>query len=108
MCDPVEDLAYPVDESFRLLGRRWGPEIIAQMSRGMTRYSQLQKVLPGISPRTLSVRISEFQKAGLIFKAGDGQTRVRYALTKKGKEFVKELDSVAAFSIKWHGAAEDM
>jgi DNA-binding HxlR family transcriptional regulator len=104
MCDPVDDLAYPVDESFRLLGRRWGPEIITQVSRGMTRYSQLQKVLPGISPRTLSVRILEFRKAGLISKTGN-EVRVSYALTRKGKEFVKELDSVAAFSIRWHGVA---
>jgi DNA-binding HxlR family transcriptional regulator len=102
MCDPLDDLSYPVDEAFRLLGRRWGPEILTQLSHGMTRYSQLQKVLPGMSPRTLSVRISELQKAGLISKKDDGRARVSYVLTSKGKEFMKALDSIATFSIRWH------
>jgi DNA-binding HxlR family transcriptional regulator len=69
----------------------------------MARYSQLQRVLPGISPRTLSVRISEFQKAGLISKTSRSQARVSYELTRKGREFVKALDSVGTFSMRWHG-----
>jgi len=103
MCDPLDDLSYPVDEAFRLLGRRWGPEILTQMSRGMARYSQLEKALPGMSPRTLSARISEFERAGLIVRTPKDRVRVSYVLTRKGREFMKELDSMATFSIRWHG-----
>ena len=103
MCDPLGDLSYPVDYAFRLLGRRWGPEILIHLSQGMTRYSQLQRALPGMSPRTLSVRILELQSAGVISKTGRDGARVSYELTRKGREFVKALDSIAAFSIRWHG-----
>jgi DNA-binding HxlR family transcriptional regulator len=102
MCDPLDDLSYPVDDAFRLLGRRWGPEVLTQMSRGMSRYSQLHKALPGMSPRTLSVRISELEKAGLISKTPKEKVRVSYLLTPKGREFMKALDSIATFSIRWH------
>lgn len=102
MCSPYDDLSYPVDAAFRLLGRRWGPEVLIQMVRGTSRYSQLQRALPGVSPRTLSVRISEFRRAGIIAKKHSHHIGTAYELTSKGKEFAKMLDSIASFTIRWH------
>jgi DNA-binding HxlR family transcriptional regulator len=94
-----------VDVAFRLLGRRWGPEVLVLIAEGAKRYGELLRALPGISPRTLSLRVSEFQRAEIISKTANGRERVTYKLTRKGRELVKELESIADFSIRWHKAS---
>lgn len=103
MCDPYDSLSCPVDASFRLLGRRWAPEVLLQIMGGTVRYSQLQRALPGISPRTLSVRISELEEVGVISKLHRNHVECVYELTEKGTEVKKIIQSIASFSIHWHG-----
>jgi DNA-binding HxlR family transcriptional regulator len=102
MCDPYESLSYPIDPTFTVLGRRWAPQVLFQIIGGTVRYSQLQRALPGISPRTLSVRVSEFESAGVISKNRKNGTECIYALTDKGLEVKDVLDSIASLSIRWH------
>lgn len=102
MCGPYESLSYPVDTSFRLLGRRWAPEIMISLMRGTSRYSELARALPGMSTRTLSLRISELQEAGVIAKTRSNRVGVSYELTEKGRAFMELLESIAKFTIDWH------
>jgi DNA-binding HxlR family transcriptional regulator len=101
MCDPYESLAVPIDSSFRMLGRRWAPEVLIQIISGTARYSQLQRALPGISPRTLSARVSEWETAGVISKTRRN-TECVYSLTDKGHELEGVLSSIASVSMRWH------
>jgi DNA-binding HxlR family transcriptional regulator len=102
MCDLFDSLGYPFDPAFRLLGRRWGPEILFEIIGGTARYSQLQRALPGISPRTLSVRISELEQAGVIARSRKNGTECVYSLTEKGMDVRKVLSSIADLTIRWH------
>jgi DNA-binding HxlR family transcriptional regulator len=102
MCDPSESQAYPFDPTFRVLGRRWAPEILFEIMNGTARYSQLQRALPGISPRTLSVRIMELQAAGVIAKTPRNANKCVYSLTKKGLDVRQVLSSIANFTVRWH------
>ncbi|HEX4920036.1 MAG TPA: helix-turn-helix domain-containing protein, partial [Candidatus Bathyarchaeia archaeon] len=102
MCDPSESLAYPFDSTFRILGRRWAPEVLFEIMNGTVRYSQLQRVLPGISPRTLSVRITELEAAGVIIKTRHNANGCVYSLTKKGRDARQVLASIANFTVRWH------
>jgi DNA-binding HxlR family transcriptional regulator len=103
MCDPYESLSYPIDPIFKLLGRRRAPEVLFQIMGGTVRYSQLQRALPGISPRTLSARISDIEKAGVISKTQKSHAGCVYALTNKGMEVKEVLSSIASLSIRWRG-----
>ena len=102
MCDPYESLAFPIDPTFRMLGRRWAPEVLFQIISGTARYSQLQRALPGISPRTLSARVSEWETAGIISKNRRNHAECVYTLTDKGHELEDVLSSIASLSIRWH------
>jgi DNA-binding HxlR family transcriptional regulator len=102
MCDPYESLVYSFDPAFKLLGRRWATEILFQIIGGRVRYSQLQRALPGISPRTLSVRVSEMEETGVITKGRRNNVECVYALTEKGYEIKEVLDRIATLSIQWH------
>jgi DNA-binding HxlR family transcriptional regulator len=97
-------MSYPIYLAFKLFGRRWYPEVILEITRGATRYSELEKALPRISPRTLSARISELQKIGVIIPRHGERNTINYELTDKGKDLISLFDSIAAFSLRWHGA----
>jgi len=101
MCDPHETLSHPIDPTFRMLGRRWAPEVLFEIIGGTVRYSQLQRALPGISPRTLSARISEWENAGVIAKNRRNPSECIYDLTDKGREMKDVLSSIAMISIRW-------
>ncbi len=102
MCDPMESLAYPFDSAFRVLGRRWAPEVLFEITNGTVRYSQLQKALPGISPRTLSVRIAELEAAGVITRTRRNGIECVYSLTEKGLDVRQVLGTIARLSVRWH------
>jgi DNA-binding HxlR family transcriptional regulator len=103
MCDPYETLNCPVDPAFKLLGRRWCPEVLLEINNGYTRFSQLQRILPSMSPRTLSLRISELETAGVIWKKNGEKNIVNYGLTQKGEEMLMIFKSIAEFSFRWYG-----
>jgi DNA-binding HxlR family transcriptional regulator len=79
-----------------------GTEILFEIIGGASRYSQLQRALPGISPRTLSVRIAELEQAGVIARSRRKGTECVYSLTKKGMDVRQVLSSIADLTIRWH------
>jgi DNA-binding HxlR family transcriptional regulator len=49
MCDPYETFSHPVDPAIEILVRRWGSELLLELDRGVTRYGEMFRALPGIS-----------------------------------------------------------
>jgi DNA-binding HxlR family transcriptional regulator len=59
--------------------------------------------LKGISPKTLSERLKELQRFGVINKEAFAEIppRVQYSLTSKGKELVGTFKNLDNFMNKW-------
>lgn len=55
---------------------------------GTLRFSQLQKSMKGISPKTLSLRLKELEDNGLLERKvyAEVPPRVEYSLTEKGSD----------------------
>ena len=55
---------------------------------GTLRFSDLQKSMDGISPKTLSLRLKELEAQGIITRKvyPEVPPRVEYTLTDKGKQ----------------------
>jgi DNA-binding HxlR family transcriptional regulator len=105
MCDHIEFLHYPIDDSFKLFGKEWAGPILMELFRGTDRFNTLLKALPGINPRTLSTRLDDLEKVGLAVRVTrDSSTRrIRYQLTSKGEDMRHLLRDVASFSLRWFG-----
>jgi len=106
MCEPYETLNHPIDPAITLLTRRWGPQLLLELNRGSTRYSELFRALPGISQRTLSAKIVQLQATGIIEQVHGTTGRPRYSLTSKGRGLVQLFDSLATFTVQWHWIPE--
>jgi DNA-binding HxlR family transcriptional regulator len=75
-----------VTKALRLIGSKWTLNIIYVLCESTKRFGQIQRELVGISPRTLSLRLSQLESDGIISKKIFAQIppRVDYSLTPKG------------------------
>lgn len=67
------------------------------------RYKQFRQALKGISSRTLSTRLKELEKSGILERQSFNEIppRVEYKLTSKGQELVESMISLLQWMKKW-------
>ena len=67
------------------------------------RFNEFIDSIEGINPNTLSTRLKEIERGGLIEKKIFNETpiRIEYRLTKKGKALRPILEEMAKFSTKF-------
>ncbi len=93
----------PIDNTFKIIGKKFTIHIIRNMAMfGQTRFNQMVGSIEDVNPKTLSARLKEMEKSGLITRKvyDEAPIRVEYNLTKKGKDLQGILDQMAAFSMK--------
>jgi DNA-binding HxlR family transcriptional regulator len=84
------------------LGSKWTLLLLRDMSfLGLSRFGQLQRNNPGLSPRVLSRRLQDMQEEGLILRVEKGD-EVRYKLTPRGEDAVFILLAFLRYGMKHH------
>jgi DNA-binding HxlR family transcriptional regulator len=93
-----------VAEALCIMGNKWTPLLVMELAKGPGRFSALERILIGISPRTLSQRLDELEQRNIITKKSYAEVppRVEYQLTKKGQDLIPILKSMAAWGDKYH------
>lgn len=85
------------------LNRKYSLIILIEIAFGYCdSFSDLLVRNPQISPRVLSMRLREYQKAGLLLKSpdlGDGR-KTHYALTETGKDVIPILTSIIQYGTR--------
>ncbi|MCP6652151.1 helix-turn-helix transcriptional regulator, partial [Klebsiella pneumoniae] len=73
-------------ETLSIIGSKWTFLILWNLYEGTKQFSQLQKSLQGIIPKTLSLRLHELEAKGVIIKTvyPEVPPRVEYSMTDKG------------------------
>jgi DNA-binding HxlR family transcriptional regulator len=85
-----------ITRAFVLLGKRWNGLIIVTLLDGAARFSELARLVPGLSERMLAERLGELTAAGLVARDVDGgpPVSVRYALTPRGEALRPALEEL--------------
>lgn len=97
-------LACPIDTTFKIIGKKFTIHILRNMGLlGQKRFNQFLESIEGINPKTLSVRLREMEKEGLIDRKIYPETppRVEYTITEKGNALKPVILSMAEFSMKY-------
>jgi len=83
----------PVENTLRVIGSKWTVLIIRELKDGVRRFGELEKSLTGISPRTLSLRLSHMEEHGIIDRKvyPEVPPRVEYKLSTLGKTLAPVL-----------------
>ena len=86
-----------------ILGDKWTPHLLRYfLNEEVVRFCQLQDLVGGINPRTLSARLLHLEQAKIIKKlATDSGSRCEYTLTQKGKELLPILHDMQHWSDKY-------
>ena len=93
----------PVDNTFKIIGKKFTILLVRNMMSNQTRFNQFIGSIEGINPKTLSTRLKEMEKNGLIDRKIYHETpiRIEYYLTEKGKALKSILDQMAMFSLQF-------
>jgi DNA-binding HxlR family transcriptional regulator len=93
----------PVDNTFKLIGKKFTVLIVRNMLSNQIRFNQFIESIEGINPKTLSTRLKEMEKDGLIHRKIYHETpiRIEYYLTEKGERLKSILDQMALFSAQF-------
>lgn len=96
----------PFALAVELLCQRWTMLVVSRLIDGCSRFNEIRRGVPQISPSLLSKRLSELERAGLIEtrKAASGSGR-EYLLTEAGRDLEPIIDSLAVWGQQW---ARDM
>lgn len=84
----------PLEDFISIISRKWALLIINAIGiYGRLRFSRLMEELRSVSPKTLSDRLKELQKEGLIERESFTEIppRVEYSLTKEGVELRESI-----------------
>jgi DNA-binding HxlR family transcriptional regulator len=67
------------------------------------RHKQFRQTLKGFSTRTLSIRLKELEKSGILerHRYNEIPPRVEYTLTTKGQELVESVASILQWMRRW-------
>jgi DNA-binding HxlR family transcriptional regulator len=89
-----------VKAATRILGDKWTPQLLRYFVNEKTvRFCQIQDLVDGINPRTLSARLDTLEKEGIISKnATTSESRCEYELTEKGRELIPILRDMQSWS----------
>lgn len=87
----------------KILGDQWTPRLLFALSTEKLRFCQLQDSVGGVNPRTLSKRLSDLEISGILTKVifSEVPPHTEYSLTKKGKDLLPILKSMAAWGEKY-------
>ncbi|MCC7023260.1 MAG: helix-turn-helix transcriptional regulator [Thermomicrobiales bacterium] len=99
----IDGICCPIARTATLIGDRWTPLIVRDLEIDCRRFSELQRSLVGISPKTLADRLKRLEEASIVDRTSFAERppRVEYCLTEKGRALLPILESMREFGVRW-------
>ncbi len=101
--DMVDRFGCPVARTAQIISNKWTPLIIRDLARGECRFSELERSLAGISPKTLSERLKYLEAERIIARDcfAEVPPRVEYSLTEKGRALLPIIETMREYGNRW-------
>ncbi|GAB3024816.1 HxlR family transcriptional regulator [Nocardioides flavus (ex Wang et al. 2016)] len=90
----------PVARTAELVCERWMPLVLRELMLGSTRFSEMQRGVPLISPALLSKRLHQLVAAGVVTAHGEGRSRT-YEMTPAGWELYPVIEAMGVWGQRW-------
>ena len=93
----------PIQFTLDLIGNKWSILILRELFLGDRRTHQFLDALPGISSKTLTIRLRELEAHGLVQRQvyPEIPPRVEYSLTEKGREIQPVMSALYRVGRNW-------
>jgi DNA-binding HxlR family transcriptional regulator len=99
-CKRYEPVPEDVRRAAGVLERRYAVSILYASHQGCTRFTEFRRALGTIPPATLTQRLAELERAGVLRReVRDARPpHVEYVLTSKGERLRSLLEALAVWS----------
>jgi DNA-binding HxlR family transcriptional regulator len=93
----------PIAMAAEILCSRWTLVVVRELIAGSTRFNELRRGVPRMSPALLSKRLKDLETAGLIVRANArGELRAsEYRLTEAGRALKPVIEAVGVWGQRW-------
>jgi DNA-binding HxlR family transcriptional regulator len=93
-----------IASAMEIIGNKWTALILRDLSTGPKRFSELERSVGTINPRTLSQRLDDLEAHSIITKQAFAEVppRIEYGLTEKGHDILPVLRQMAAWGEKYY------
>lgn len=83
------------------VGDKWSLLVIVTLTDGILRFSELQRHIPGISQRMLTLTLRQLERDGLVERTvyAEVPPRVEYELTETGRTLIAPSSALAQWAI---------
>ncbi|WP_330350905.1 winged helix-turn-helix transcriptional regulator [Streptomyces sp. NBC_00582] len=100
---PTEHMEF-IRQVLDRVGDKWSLLLIAVVEAGPLRYTDLQRQVPGISQRMLTLTLRQLQEDGLITRTAYAEVppRVEYTLTPLGRGLHEIVTSLIGWAADHH------
>ena len=91
------------------IGDKWTLLVVATLDAGRLRYTELQRRMPGVSQRMLSLTLKNLERDGLLTRTAYAEVppRVEYELTPMGTSLIGPALTLASWAIEHNGTIEE-
>lgn len=86
----------PVAMASEVLTERWTPLVVRELLCGTTRFNDLRRGVPLMSPSLLSKRLRTLERVGVVEREGND-----YRLTQAGEELRPIIESMGVWGQRW-------
>ena len=95
----------PAELTLALIGGRWKIPIIFHLLEGRKRFSELSRLLSGVTQKMLTQQLREMARNGLVERRvfAEVPPRVEYSLTELGRSLLPVVDAMCRWG-EQHGA----
>ena len=100
---PLEQKTGCIASAMAIIGSKWTALILRDLFSGPKRFCELEESVGNINPRTLSQRLDDLERHGIISRRSFAEVppRTEYTLTKKGEDLLPILKQMAAWGKKY-------
>ena len=90
------------------VGDKWSLLVIVTLQGGRLRFTELQRHIPGISQRMLTLTLRQLERDGLLVRTAHAEVppRVEYDLTETGRTLIEPSRALADWAIANHPSIE--
>jgi DNA-binding HxlR family transcriptional regulator len=93
----------PVAMAAEILGSRWTLVLLRELVAGSTRFNELRRGVPRMSPALLSKRLKDLEGAGIVTRSrvAGGPDLFEYRLTDAGRGLKPVIEAVGVWGQRW-------
>jgi len=91
----------PVAMAAEIICSRWTALVLRELLCGSTRFNDLRRGVPRMSPTLLSKRLRELVDAGVVAATRDANGVTEYRLTRAGEDLREVIMSIGVWGQRW-------